>query len=68
MLDIVLDSMTKFKPTKCSFGMTSVHVLGHTFDGNGVRLSEQGVEGIRDIPIPTSVSAVRSFVVNNFRD
>ena len=66
MLDLVLDRMIKFnvrlKPSKCSFGMTSVEFFGHIFDENGVHLSEQRDQGIRDLPIPTSVLAVRSFV------
>ena len=74
MLDMVLDRMTKFnvrlKPSKCLFGMTSIEFLGRIFDENGVYLSEQRVQGIRDLPILTSVLAVRSFVgmVNYFRD
>jgi len=46
MLDMVLDRMTKFnvrlKPSKCSFGMTSVEFLGHIFDEYGVDLSTKG--------------------------
>jgi len=74
MLDLVLDRIAKFNarlnPSKFSFGMTSVEFLGHIFDENGVDLSEKRFVGIRDIPIPTSVSAVRSFfeMVNSFRD
>jgi len=74
MLDLVLDRMAKFnvrlKPSKCSFGMTSVEFLGHIFDEYGVHLSDKRVQGIQDLPIPTSVSAVRSFVgmVNYLRD
>ena len=64
MLDLVLDRMPKFnvrlKPSKCSFGMTSVEFLGHIFDEYGVHLSDKRVQGIKDHPIPTSVSAVRS--------
>ena len=72
MLDLVLDRMAKFnvrlKPSKCSFGMTSVEFLGHIFDEYGVHLSDKRVQGIKDLPIPTSVSAVRSFfgMVNYF--
>jgi len=47
---VVLNRMAKFnvrlKPSKCSFGMTSVVFLGHIFDENGVHLSEQRVYGI----------------------
>ena len=59
MLDMVLDRMAKFnvrlKPSKFSFGMTSVEFLGHIFDENGVNLSEKRVQGILDLPILTSV-------------
>ena len=60
----------RLKPTKCSFNMTSVEILGYIFDKNGVHLSEQRVQENRDISIPTPVSAVRRFVgmVNYFRD
>ena len=74
MLDTVLGRMAHFnvrlKPSKFSFGMTSVEFLGHIFDQNGVHLSDKRVRGIQDIPIPTSVSAICSFVgmVNYFRD
>ena len=71
---MILGRMVQFnvrlKPSKCFFGMTSVEFLGHIFDENGVHLSDKRVRGIQDIPIPTSVSAIRSFVgmVNYFRD
>ena len=60
----------RLKPSKCSFGMTSEELLGNIFDENGVHLSEQMVQGIRDLPILTSVLAVRNFVgmANYFRD
>ena len=64
-MDIMVKFNVRLKPTKCSFGMTSVEFLGHIFDKNGVHLSEKMVQGIRDIPIPTSVSSVRSFVGMN---
>ena len=73
MLDVVLARMTqlnvRLKPSKCLFGMRSVEFLGRIFD-NGKHLSEKRVQGIQDIPIPTSVLAVRSFVgmVNYFCD
>jgi len=74
ILDTVLKRMTHFnvrlKTSKCSFGMISVKFLDHIFDQNGVHLSDKRVRGIQDIPISTSVSAIRSFVgmVNYFRD
>ena len=60
----------RLKSRQCFFGMTSVEFLGHIFDEHDVHLSDKRVRGIQDIPIPTSVSAIRSFVamVNYFRD
>ena len=56
MLDLLLDRKAKFnvrlKPSKCSFGMTSVEFLGHIFDEYGVHLSDKRVQGIKDLPIP----------------
>ena len=60
----------RLKPSKCSHGMTSVEFLVHIFDEHGVNLSDKRVRGGQDISIPTSASAIRSFVgmVNCFRD
>jgi len=50
--------------------MTSIEFLGHIFDVSGVRLSDARVKGIQELPEPTSVKGVRSFIgmVNYFRD
>jgi len=74
MLDMVLGRMTHFnvrlKHNKYSFGITSVEFLGHIFDEHGVHLNDKRVRWIQDIPIHTSVLAIRSFVgmINYFRD
>ena len=63
MLDLVLDRMIKFnvrlKPSKCSFGMTSVEFLGRIFREKGSKLSESRIQGILALPWPSSV---RSYV------
>ena len=63
------DFNVRLKPSKCSFGMQSIEFLGHIFDENGVKLSDFSVQVIRDVPEPTSVKGVRSFIgmVNYFR-
>jgi cleavage and polyadenylation specificity factor subunit 1 len=50
--------------------MESIEFLGHVFSKYGSILTEQRVQGIVDLPEPTSVKAVRSFIgmVNYFRD
>jgi len=44
--------------------------LGHVFDAEGIRLSDARIQGIQSLPLPTSVTVVRSFIgmVNYFRD
>ena len=69
MLGMVFGRMAhvniRLKLSKCS---TSVQFLGHIFDEHGMHLSDKTVRDSR-YPIPTSVSAIRSFVgmVNYFR-
>jgi hypothetical protein len=50
--------------------MTSIELLGHVFDKNGVKMFDSRVQGINDLPEPTSVKGVRRFIgtVNYFRD
>jgi hypothetical protein len=73
-LDHVLEQMVRYnvrlKPSKCSFGMESIEFLGHVFDKNGHKLTEERVQGIVDLAEPTSVKGLRSFIgmVNYFRD
>jgi len=52
------------------FGMTLIEFLGQVFDKNGVKMSDFRVRVINDLPEPTSVNGVRSFIgmVNYFRD
>jgi hypothetical protein len=74
VLNQVLERMVKFnvrlKPSKCYFGYEEIEFLGHVFNLSGMRLSDSRVQGIRDVPEPTSVKSVRSFIgmVNYFRD
>ena len=72
ILDQILSRMAAFnvrlKPSKYSY---AVHrFLGHIFDENEIRSSNSRVQGIRDLPEPSSVKGVRSFIgmVNYFRD
>jgi hypothetical protein len=60
----------RLKPEKCSFGFPSTDFVGHIFDKDGYRLSEERKQGIQDLRPPRSVKQVRSFIgmVNYFRD
>ena len=50
------------KPEKCSFGVTSLDYLGFTLSNEGIRPQINKVNGIRNLPIPTSKSTLRSFI------
>jgi RNase H-like domain found in reverse transcriptase/Reverse transcriptase (RNA-dependent DNA polymerase)/Integrase zinc binding domain len=60
----------KLKPSKCKFGFSEVEFLGHIFNEQGYRLSEERKQGIRDMPIPINLKQLRSFLgmINFFRD
>ena len=58
------------KTQEMFFGMTSVEFFGHIFDEKGIMMSSTRIQGIQDLPEPTSVKSVRSFMgmAHYFRD
>ena len=46
---------------KCKFGEKSVQFLGYVIDGNGINAGPR-IQGIIDFPVPTDITAVRSFL------
>ena len=49
--------------------MKSIEFLGRYFDINGVKMSDSRVLEINDLPEPTSVKGVRSFIgIDNYWD
>jgi hypothetical protein len=60
----------RLKPSKFYFGMEERELLGHTISARGVKMSLERVQGIRALPEPTSVKAVRRVLgmVNYFKD
>ena len=60
----------KLKLSKFYFGMDHIEFLSHVNSESDMQLSDERVQGVRQIPEPTSLKAVRSFVgmVNYFRD
>ncbi|KAL6531492.1 hypothetical protein OROMI_027855 [Orobanche minor] len=47
--------------TKCTFLTDSILFLGYRISGAGIGVDEQKISAIRDWPVPTSVTAARSF-------
>lgn len=72
-LEIVLQRLAdnKFyaKLSKCHFNLPEVEFLGHFVGRNGVRVDERKIQIVRDWPIPTTATELRSFLglCNYFR-
>ena len=49
-------------PTKCVFGASSLHFLGHLVDRQGIRPLEEKVKVIQDFPQPVTKHDLRKFL------
>ena len=62
----VLDRLEKagltLKKSKCVFAVPSIEYLGHVIDAQGLYPSPSKTEAIRNAPIPTSVTELKSFL------
>ena len=47
---------------KCHFSVQQIHFLGHVISREGLQPDESHVDAIRNAPVPTDVSALRSFL------
>ena len=56
-------------PSKCSFGMDEVEILGHTMDDTGIHFSREKLAGVLDFKLPETGSNLHTFVglCNYFR-
>uniref|UniRef100_A0AC34EZC1 Integrase catalytic domain-containing protein n=1 Tax=Panagrolaimus sp. ES5 TaxID=591445 RepID=A0AC34EZC1_9BILA len=52
----------KLNPKKCKFFCSSVRFLGKIVDASGIRPDPEKVRAIQDMPEPTDVSSLRSFL------
>ena len=52
----------RLKCSKCTFMMSSVEYLGHQISAKGIQPTEDKVRAIKDAPVPTDVTQLRSFV------
>ena len=74
MLDQILSKLVEFnfrlKLSKHYFGMDHIEFLGHVFIEKAIQLSDERGQGVKQIPEPTSLKAVKNFVgmVNCFRN
>ena len=52
----------RLKRSKCTFMVPSVEYLGHQISTKGIQPTEDKVRAIKDAPVPTDVTQLRSFV------
>jgi len=59
----------KLNPDKSVFGATSVHYLGYTISGQGIRPGQEKLQAIKDFPEPDTPRKIREFIglANYFR-
>jgi hypothetical protein len=57
-------------PDKCTFGVTSIEVVGHVIDRTGITFSTAKKEGVMEFPLPQNEKQLHSFLGlgNYFRD
>jgi hypothetical protein len=52
----------KLKLSKCQFGMNRIRYLGHVLDGEGVHVDPEYIRAVMEMPDPTNVSELRTFL------
>ena len=62
IFDRIRDANLRLKPTKCSFGLPEVKLLGYIIGANGKRTDPEKTAAITDMPPPKTVRGVRSFL------
>ena len=52
----------QLKPSKCSFGLSKIDLLGHSVSADGIQPLPERVEAIQNLGPPSDVTSVRSFL------
>ena len=60
----------KINPDKLKIGLSQIEMVGHTIDHTGMHFDRSRLDGILDLPQPTTQKGLKSFlgVANWFRD
>ena len=62
VLDRLIDANLQLKPSKCHFFQRELVYLGHLVSADGIRPDPKKIQAILDMPIPSDVTGVRSFI------
>lgn len=61
VLERLKEHNLKLKPSKCIFGVESVHFLGHVISARGIEIDPRRIQDVKNFPTPKNPSDVRSF-------
>jgi hypothetical protein len=61
-LTILREARLCCKRSKCSFGLPSVHILGHVVSRHGLRMDDRRKEAVLAIPFPRTTRELRRFL------
>ena len=62
VLQTLKDRQLFAKFSKCEFWLQSVAFLGHILSSKGISVDSKKIEAVKQLPRPTSVTDIRSFV------
>lgn len=62
VLEVLKQHKLLAKPTKCEWFVTDVEYLGHKISGSGIAVDDDKVKVLKDWPVPTCKTDVRSFL------
>ena len=61
-LDLARTAGLKFKISKCFFAKNKLRYLGHVISDEGVQPDPENTDKVKNFPVPTTKSQVKSFV------
>ncbi|CDF33409.1 unnamed protein product [Chondrus crispus] len=62
LLDVIDEAGPKLKLTKCNFAQAKIKLIGHIVDKSGIDVDLGKFEEIRNAPIPTTTTELKSFL------
>jgi len=62
VLDRLIEANLQLKPSKCSFFQKELLYLGHLVSADGIKPDPKKISAILEMPIPSDVTGVRSFI------
>ncbi len=61
-LSLLQQARVRLKKNKCTFGLSEVNYLGYVVNGTGLHLSDDRLQGLKNIKLPSTKHALRSFL------